>query len=368
MWLDDEMNRPIVRPLTRVAFDVAVRELFADPGFIALDIGKGKAGGGRFSVLASRPASSFSFSGGFVTLDGHTSIDAPKAALEAFLAQATKFERDSYLPFSGGAIGYVSFEGAKALGGYDPAKGFSRFPQCSFGIYEEAAIFDHVEGSAFVVSSRADEGETERASCALTSRLQSSCRSVAEPTSVPANEALPFSYLPSDADFGLLLKDAREWLRAEVLTRVHVARSLLKPASSCTPAECYLKATRPGAARMLFTHEGAAAVVSSEAFAAVSLPKEDMGRLLSEMPSLCASGEPIERAMAFVSNHEKEHRRFYGGAFGACDGGGVIFHTVDRAACYADGAVSTTAGTEMTASSDLREVVDVIAARLESYA
>lgn len=363
------MIRPLVRPLTRTTFATAVSALSSERGFVAIDRRGAPPGEPRCSIVASRPASSIAFTGGFVTVDGRTAIDTPRTALAVFLARAAAFERDPYLAFSGGAIGYVGFEGAKVLSGFDPAKGFSRFPQGSFGIYRTAVLFDHVEGTAFVVSAGEDaEHEAEE----LSQHLEAfSVR--AEPVEARAVRPEPVEgktvvrFLPDDAAFDDLMQSARQWLRAEKLTSVHLTRQALNPSAGTDLVDRFLSETEPDVVRALFTHEGAAAVVSSRAALAPTPGRQadPVQAFLSSLPLSSTAGKPVAAAMAFVTNHEEEHRRFYGGAFGTADAQGFNFQTITRAACDADGAIATTAGLDVTAAmtaGEVRERMDALLA------
>ena len=349
------MRRPLVRPLPRVSFETAASALSGDPGFVATDDSRNP--GRRISVVASCPSSTLSFTGAFVTLDGRTAIDSPRTALASFLSRAAAFRRDPYLPFSGGAIGYVGFEGMRALSGFAPAKGFSRFPQCRFGIYDTAAFFDHAEGTSFVVS--AGEEAQEKAE-ELSRRLEgaSTWQGQDENARRPENfcsEGVRF--VPDDAAFGRLLSDARDWLRSEKLSRLHLTRQAFTPSCGRSLVEDFLAEGKPGFASLLITHEGAAAVASSrEPLAAEGKKADPVESFLSSLPCASAAGEPFEEAMAFVTNHEEEHRRFYGGAFGTADARGFDFQTITRTCCDADGAIATIAGLDVTAAMTTHDV------------
>ena len=354
------MRRPLVRPLPRVSFETAASALSGDPGFVATDDSRNP--GRRISVVASCPSSTLSFTGAFVTLDGRTAIDSPRTALASFLSRAAAFRRDPYLPFSGGAIGYVGFEGMRALSGFAPAKGFSRFPQCRFGIYDTAAFFDHAEGTSFVVSAgeRAEEKAEE-----LSRRLEG-----ARPWQGPKGGARNpedicaegVRFVPDDASFGRLLSDARDWLRSEKLSRLHLTRQAFTPSCGSSLVEDFLAEGKPGFVSMLVTHEGAAAVASSrEPLTAKGRKADPVESFLSSLPCASAAGEPFEEAMAFVTNHEEEHRRFHGGAFGTSDASGFSFHRISFSSFDADGAVATIAGVDVTAAmtaNDVRERMD----------
>ena len=143
---------PFILELADVSFEKAAFALASDPGFVAIDARAAPSGLARYSILASNPKSTFLMSGGFITLDGHTTIDSPRASLSRFCTDVGELEADPYIPFSCGLIGYIGFEAARALRGLEPARGFSRHPQCKMGFYDAADIYDHAERTARVVA------------------------------------------------------------------------------------------------------------------------------------------------------------------------------------------------------------------------
>ncbi|MFH0799092.1 MAG: chorismate-binding protein [Pseudomonadota bacterium] len=353
MWLILDMSRlPFILPLEGVSFERAASALASDRGFVAVDARSSGGALARCSIVASEPSRAFSFTGAFVTVDGHTAIDSPGEALSRFIEPVLNLANDPYLPFSGGCIGYIGFEGARALGGFEPARGFSRYPQCSFGIYHTAAIFDHIEGTSFIVSCNPDPKAASRDAHILLDRVE------AAPLP-PQTEAAP-PHLPSEMraapagrEFRKQLESAFSWLRSEKLTRLHVARRVSLPSSNRTPVGELLLSGPGGSVRAMFTNEDAHAILlSRETILQLKgnvRPCKIVDMLADALPSATMAGEPVDRAIAFIGENESEHRAFYGGAFGSIAPGRTKFMMVNLATTFSDGAIGFTVGADMTA-------------------
>lgn len=118
---------------------------FADlPGAFALAIDK------RYTLIGWEPRTTFSAKGGFITVDGHTRIDSPTAALKNFVAPLQNLPRDPYFPFYSGLVGYVmpSFETSAQDKSPDRQDG----PDAWFGIYDPVLAYDAVENRLTVLS------------------------------------------------------------------------------------------------------------------------------------------------------------------------------------------------------------------------
>lgn len=358
---------PLTLPLTGITFETAVSALAADPGFVALDARRAGPGGDRHSIVASSPLHRFSSSGAFVTIDGHTVVDSPRTALEVFLTAVGHFACDPYLPFSGGAIGFIGFEGARALAGAEPAKGFSRFPQCSFGIYPTAVVFDHLEGTAFVVANGTAEAAADQAAEELRERLQRA--SVARAPSPRAGiSPQEIRLAPDGKAFERLVDEAFSWLRSDALSRIHLARHAVAPSQGHSAVAAFLSGSEEGATQALFTHEGAAAIVSSHdvllEVRSRGAHMDPLRALVPLLPAAAFTGSPRREAISFLSEHEPTHRHFYGGAFGVIDARGLCFRTIHRSLCHADGTISITAGVDLTPAVNPRQAAADIAQRL----
>ncbi len=390
--------------------------LSEEPGFACIDARSARTGAGRYSFVTALPIHTFGLSGGFVTVDGRTTIERPYAAFSRFSARIREFGSDPYLPFNGGMLGYVGFEGARALRGFEPARGFSRLPQLWFGMYDSAAIFDHVEARAFIVANAACASESETRAHAFMGRI-----SMERPGNTAGRDSTTsrgeLRMSPADCEFLRTLDAARSWVRAERAERIHIARHGLTPVADRTPIEFFFEKRAEDEVRAIFVREGAACIASSfegllevkgrelrhipsfcRAAASdvereieeelkrlcadneVTLSKSDSGvsvftgrlrhemspidALVGLMPAHSMTGAPYDRAMDFINGNDETHRTLYGGAFGIADASGLWFRTAEAVRTIADGALSTTAGADITANIDSRSFVDQLNARL----
>lgn len=347
-------RRPEVLPLDGVSFETAVSAMSADRGFIATDARRMAGVGPGFSIVASNPSHKFSFSGAFVTIDGHTVIDNPMDSLSRFLALADDLPHDPYLPFSGGSLGYVSFEGVRALGGFEPAKGFSRYPQCSFGIYESSAIFNHTEGTALVVSCHRDPGAASRDAHILKEHLENAPRwiSRAEPDCMAGTSFLGHRFLPPDVEFMRQLDSAHTWLRSEKLSRMHITRQVTTPSCGTNPIGRFLTGGQEGSRRAIFSHDDSYAIVSLGAGGFVKHDNGNWSQCLKESMSSMErerfAGTPLDKAMAFIHENEVTPRIFYGGSFGMFGRDRAQWSEIESSVTFADGAMAITSGADMT--------------------
>lgn len=105
--------------------------------------GDGQPEKGRYSVVAASPRAVLTVRGGqTVLLEGGRSRalqGSPLAHLESLVNQNQAPDMD--LPFTGGAIGYISYEWAcDALGVHNPR---GPLPDVCFAVYDTAYVFDH---------------------------------------------------------------------------------------------------------------------------------------------------------------------------------------------------------------------------------
>ncbi len=425
MWSYGPMPaNTVLIPLRGLEFEEAALRLAHENGFVCIDARTAPPGLDRFSLVASQPTGTFSLAGAFVTSDGHTTIDRPLSALSRFCGRAAAWGSDPYLPFSGGVIGYIGFEGGRALRGGAPAAGFSRHPQCRFGLYPAAVLFDHIEGGAAVVANGDTRAAAQAAAEGLLLRLQRAPFDAFQPwaTALTAQRGARLS--PDDPEFSALVQCARSWVRAESAQRLHVVRHEATPLAEPTPLEHFLTHREPGMVRALFTHEGAAYAVGSRDTAlevrdgrlhsqftlppqyaaqgeeACEVPlqrllrqaREAIGPLCTEAglagerqgvdrasldgelahgiaaldalvsltPFPAMTGAPFERALQFIEQHEGEHRALYGGAFGTLDANRLTFRTIQEVGTIADGLLTRTAGTDVTAECDARQILEAL--------
>jgi anthranilate/para-aminobenzoate synthase component I len=104
----------------------------------------------RYTLIGWEPRSTFSATGAFITIDGHTRIDSPISALQNFSAQFQNLPQDPYFPFYSGLVGYVlpSFEAATQ--DKTPSRGDT--PDAWFGVYDPVIVHDAIENRLTVLS------------------------------------------------------------------------------------------------------------------------------------------------------------------------------------------------------------------------
>lgn len=364
------VRTPFIMPLEGASFEEAVAALSRDAGFVAITARRtGKTStknlmqtstGGLFSVVASEPSASFSMSGAFVTVDGHTAIDTPGEALERFLNQVSSRTADPYLPFSSGAIGYVGFEGSCALAGLPPAKGFSRFPQARFGIYDTVLVFDHAENTTFVVASGEDGSATARNANALVERILAAPAWQKTPAQKKTGEDIRWHAEPDDKQFAGTLKEASLWLKAEITKNIHIARCFTKPSTTENALHDFLAAENVSSVRAIFSHEDAFAFALSDQARSERITMHEMLDLFSDPIS---GGEPSGSAASFIRTGENFHRGLYGGMFGLLDPAGAKFYSAAATKFFADGMVKVLSGVDVTHDTDISAVPQQISCK-----
>lgn len=404
---------PFILELANVGFDDAAQALSSEDGLVCIDARGAPPQIARYSIIAAHPVSQFSMAGGFITVDGHTTIDSPHQALLRFCSKVSRWGADPYVPFNCGIIGYIGFEAARALRGLAPADGFSRHPQCKLGLYDTAIVFDHMERTAWVIANGDDPPQARRRAYILHDKVTSGAGAVhseAEPVRIAG-----VRMTPSEAEFRRTVETARSWIRSDIVKRIHVVRHAATPFEGRSPITEFLSTKFEGV-RSLIGHEGAYFSFSStdslvdvegtrlrstltlapaagrvnegtlkdlrdEVAASIASICEKgsvtthgnagaglsvtgtLGRALSPMdavvgmiPSHTTTGTPYGRVLKFIGQNEDTHRAFYGGAFGTIDPLRCSFRTIERASTYADGTVGTTAGMDMDENSDADEI------------
>jgi anthranilate/para-aminobenzoate synthase component I len=400
---------PFILELEDIGFDDAARALSEEPGFVCIDARGAHPAIARHSIIAANPVSTFSMAGGFITVDGHTTIDSPQGAIARFCAEVDRWLADPYIPFNCGVIGYIGFEAASALKGLAPAEGFSRHPQCRLGIYGAVILYDNLERTAIVVGSGDDRSKARRRAYILHDMVASSAGRVRpRPGSV---ESSGVRMTPGEAEFRRTVEMARSWIRSDIADRIHVVRHAEAPFTCTSPLAAFLAEGKFEGVRALVGHEGAnfsfsstdtlisveggalrstinvgagaepaAKILRDEittSFKSIcedgeAATRTDGGRIdlegvlgcglvpidavIGMMPSHAATGTPYGKALSFIGQSEELHRAFYGGAFGTMDALRCTFRTIERASTFTDGTVGTTAGIDMDENSDADEI------------
>lgn len=126
-----------------------------EPGAFFLDAtasGRNATCNKRYSFFGWNPLHVFSSSGGFITIDGHTTIDTPADALRRFAEPLTKLPSDAYLPFYSGLVGFVGHEWALISTQTPLHRSSNDIPDAWFGMYDTVVVYDHIEETLSVVS------------------------------------------------------------------------------------------------------------------------------------------------------------------------------------------------------------------------
>lgn len=401
---------PFIIELADTRFDDAAAALSGERGFVCIDARNAPPSLARHSIITANPVSSFSMAGAFVTVDGHTTIDSPHAALSRFSSRIENWESDPYLPFNGGLIGYIGFEAAKALRGFAPAKGFSRHPQSRIGIYDTAVVFDKAEGTSFIVANGEDFSASRRKAYLLAEKIEEGSGRPSQRTDTRHSTSVRMT--PDETEFRKIVEIARSWIRSDITSRIHLVRHAAEPLSRGDELADFLGEGSSGTVRALFRFEGSCYSFSS-GDAVVDLRGDDLssrfrvgrassvsieGEILKSLSTICdpgsvvkggqspagegvvhftgklgrgfapidvvvemlpthaATGTPYVRALDFIGQNEETHRAFYGGGFGIIGPTGCTFRTIEMVKAYADGAVRTTVGVDMDENSDVDEI------------
>jgi len=160
-------------------------ELFKDRPFsFFLDSGMDPQRLGRYSFIGSDPFLIMRSRGRDITLirpEGETAISGNPFDVLGELLQEYKLDGNpTVLPFVGGAVGYLSYD----LGHFIeklPSKAVDDLllPECYLAFYDSVAIFDHLEGRAYVAASGFPDKGVDRQKRAR-ARLEEMKRTVAQ--------------------------------------------------------------------------------------------------------------------------------------------------------------------------------------------
>ena len=137
-----------------------VRALLDRPWHVFLDSGRGGSEAGRYDIVAAEPFATLTTRGDVTEIRTRDGVDFssrdPLELLEEALGDPSP--RPEFLPFAGGAIGYLA---------YDLGRRFERLPsiadddvgapEMAVGLYDWACIVDHVARRAWLVGAGRDE-------------------------------------------------------------------------------------------------------------------------------------------------------------------------------------------------------------------
>ena len=124
-----------------------------------LDSGMDRQKLGRFSFLGFAPFLTFSFKNGSAVLTEEGSSKTiecqnPFSFLRELLDRYRIDNSDSFLPFTGGAVGYFSYDLCRYLEDV-PSNALDDIdiPDCSVSFYDRVIVFDHLKDRTFICSS-----------------------------------------------------------------------------------------------------------------------------------------------------------------------------------------------------------------------
>jgi anthranilate synthase component 1 len=128
---------------------------------------------GRYSFIGVAPVATFSYRAGIATIDvgGERSEIAgpdPLALLRAFTARHRREPVAGLPPFSGGAVGYISYDAVRHL---EPslrphARDPHGLPELRFAVYDTVIAFDHLRRTLVLIAHDAS-GQPPRADAAM---------------------------------------------------------------------------------------------------------------------------------------------------------------------------------------------------------
>lgn len=150
----------------------------------------------RYTLMGWEPRTTFSATGGFITIDNHTRIDSPENALKNFVAPFQALSKDPYFPFYSGLVGYVLPTFNAAAHDKSPSRGDT--PDAWFGVYDPVMVYDSIENRLTVLSLGLDADLTPSVVLAeerATALVQILMRYNGKPLSTPRDTVIPASPL-----------------------------------------------------------------------------------------------------------------------------------------------------------------------------
>lgn len=133
-----------------------------EPGAVLLDSAAAGDARSRWSYIATAPKRVIEQRGGAVSLDGQEVGDDLLGALRSVLGEGGG-PASSHAPFSGGLIGFIGYEAARAIAfrefshARDAVQRGGEQLQARFGLYDTVAAHEVVGRKAWIVGVRADD-------------------------------------------------------------------------------------------------------------------------------------------------------------------------------------------------------------------
>src|SRR5256712_4194354 len=223
---------------------------------------------GRYSFIGVLPRATLVFRDGVASIlddGGVRAVDYtdPLALLRSELARYRRPGGTELPRFSGGAVGYVSYEAARRFERLPAARrDVLRLPQAAFSIYDTVLCFDHVRHSLLVIAHDV-EGERENAE----SRIARVFAALDAPLSLPARAervAPSVSANGTPDEYRVRVGKARELIAAGDCIQIVLAQRFdVRPAPEPLALYRALRHVHPSPYMFLIDVAGAALVGAS---------------------------------------------------------------------------------------------------------
>ena len=151
-------NHPLIEEIDTALSPLDAFEIFKDRRFsFFLDSGMDPRKLGRYSFIGSDPFMVLESRGNNITISHDTETKSltgnPFDVLDNLLAIYRLDSKSSPVPFTGGAVGYLSYDLCHFIEKL-PGNAIDdlRLPECYMGFYDVILAFDNLEGKAYIIS------------------------------------------------------------------------------------------------------------------------------------------------------------------------------------------------------------------------
>ena len=270
------LNYPIIEELYMAPDDAWCFEAFAGRPFsFWLDSGMDSHKLGRYSFIGSDPFLVMRSRGDEITLikDGveEKRRGNPFDVLGELLKTYTIKDRNSEIPFTGGAVGYFSYDLCHFIEKL-PTKAIDdlQLPECCLGFYDAIVAYDHKENKTYLISTgfpETEEGKRQKRAGARLNELRSLVMLAPPPSAVNESTRSRGKKIRSNFSHeGYLeaVSRAREYICAGDIFQVNLSQRLEVELNS-TPYELYkrLRKINPAPFASYFNFDGVSIVGAS---------------------------------------------------------------------------------------------------------
>jgi len=158
------MRQPMLTEIPYHADSAALFDSIADwPWAVFLDSGRPFVGQGRYDIISADPMRTVTTRGGVTEVHSSASVEVSTADPFAVLRRCLgdRGERIHDLPFSGGALGYFSYDLGRRIEVLpEHSEDTGQLPEMAVGIYDWALVVDHHERRSYLVSQGRDSRTT----------------------------------------------------------------------------------------------------------------------------------------------------------------------------------------------------------------